>query len=162
MRGSKYRLSYGSALPLENHPDAAAVTPPLEEGCLQWVIELKLKGMSEFDIDDNFPGIDRLQYFFGKAGMIAAVVFTVTVFGPESPVMKVVSLAVMIASVVFDVMRLRNIGVSQWLVFLRFLPFGGLILDLGLVTAQTGWAKERQLDRARAKRSLFFAWSFSQ
>jgi hypothetical protein len=44
--------------------------------------------------DDNYPGIDRLQYFLGKAGMIAAVVFTVTVFGPESPVMKAVSLAV--------------------------------------------------------------------
>ena len=104
--------------------------------------------MDEFGLDDNYPGIDRLQYFLGKAGMIAAVVFTVTVFGPESPVMKVVSLAVMIGGVVLDVMRLRNIGVTQWLVFLRFLPFGGLILDLGLVTAQTGWAKQRQLDRA--------------
>jgi len=104
--------------------------------------------MDEFGLDDNYPGIDRLQYFLGKAGMIAAVVFTVTVFGPESPVMKVVSLVVMVAGVVLDVMRLRNIGVSQWLIFLRFLPFGGLILDLGLVTAQTGWAKERQLDRA--------------
>ncbi|HTH36899.1 MAG TPA: hypothetical protein VL572_02995 [Pyrinomonadaceae bacterium] len=104
--------------------------------------------MDEFGLDDNYPGIDRLQYFLGKAGMIAAVVFTVTVFGPESPVMKVVSLVVMVAGVVLDVMRLRNIGVSQWLIFLRFLPFGGLILDLGLVTAQTGWAKERQLDPA--------------
>ena len=104
--------------------------------------------MDEFGLDDNYPGIDRLQYFLGKAGMIAAVVFTVTVFGPESPVMKVVSLVVMVAGVVLDVMRLRNIGVSQWLIFLRFLPFGGLILDLGLVTAQTGWAKQRQLDRA--------------
>ena len=104
--------------------------------------------MDEFGLDDNYPGIDRLQYFLGKAGMIAAVVFTVTVFGPESPVMKVVSLVVMVAGVVLDVMRLRNIGVSQWLIFLRFLPFGGLILDLGLVTAQTGWATERQLDRA--------------
>jgi uncharacterized membrane protein YhaH (DUF805 family) len=104
--------------------------------------------MDEFGFDDNHPGIDRLQYFLGRAGMIATVVFTFTVFGPESPVMKVVSLAVMIGGVVLDVMRLRNIGVSQWLIFLRFLPFGGLILDLGLVTAQTGWAKERELDRA--------------
>src|SRR6185436_2511781 len=104
--------------------------------------------MDEFGLDDNYPGIDRLQYFLGKAGMISAVVFTVTVFGPESPVMKVVSLVVMVACVVLDVMRLRNIGFSQWLIFMRFLPFGGLILDLGLVTAQPGWAKERQLDRA--------------
>jgi len=104
--------------------------------------------MDEFGFDDNNPGIDRLQYFLGRAGMIAAVVFTFTVFGPESPVMKVVSLAVMIGGVVLDVMRLRNIGVTQWFIFLRFLPFGGLILDLGLVTAQTGWAKERELDRA--------------
>ena len=104
--------------------------------------------MNESDIDKNYPGIDRLQYFLGKAGMIAAVVFTVTVFGPESPVMRVVSLAVMIASVVLDVMRLRNIGVSQWFVFLRFLPFGGLVLDLGLISAQSGWAEVRQLDRA--------------
>src|SRR4030095_4312041 len=104
--------------------------------------------MDEFGLDDNYPGIDRVQYFLGKAGMIAAVVFSVTVFGPESPVMKVVSLAVMVGGVVLDVMRLRDIGVSQWLIFLRFLPFGGLILDLGLITAQTGWAKERELDRA--------------
>src|SRR4029450_10430361 len=104
--------------------------------------------MDECGLDDSFPGIDRLQYFLGRAGIIAAVVFTVTVFGPESPVMKVVSLVVMVGGVVLGVLRLRNIGVSQWLVFLRFLPFGGLILDLGLVTAQTGWAKERQLDRA--------------
>ena len=104
--------------------------------------------MSEFDLDNNYPGIDRLQYFLGKAGMVATVVFVVTVFGPESPVMKVVSLVLMVAGVVLDVMRLRNIGVSQWFVFLRFLPFGGLILDLGLISAQTGWAEERQLDRA--------------
>jgi uncharacterized membrane protein YhaH (DUF805 family) len=103
--------------------------------------------MKEVGLDENSPGIDRLQYFLGKVGMVAAAIFVVTVFGPQSPVMKVTSLVLMIAGVVLDVMRLKNIGLSEWFIFLRFLPFGGLILDLGLISAQTAWAEERRLDR---------------
>lgn len=45
-------------------------------------------------------------------------------------------------------MRLRNIGVSQWFVFLRFVPYVGLLLSIGLQSAQTGWADTKRLDRA--------------
>lgn len=98
--------------------------------------------------EDGYPGIGRLHYFLAHVGMIAAVLFVVTVFGPESLVMRVMSLAVMVAAVVLDVMRLRNIGLSQWLVFLRFVPFGSTLLAIGLMAAQTGWAETRRLDSA--------------
>jgi hypothetical protein len=104
--------------------------------------------MSDSELDHNYPGVDRLQYFLSKAGMIAAVVFVVTVFGPDSPVMKVVGFALLVGGFVLDVMRLRNIGVSQWFAMLRFFPFGSTILDISLLSAQTGWIETRQLDRA--------------
>jgi hypothetical protein len=104
--------------------------------------------MSEPELDHVYPGIDRLHYFLGKVGMIAAAIFVVTVFGPGSPVMKVLSLVLMIASTVLDVMRLRNIGLSQWFMFVRFLPFGNTALTIGLLCAQTGWIETRRLDRA--------------
>jgi hypothetical protein len=87
--------------------------------------------------------------------MIAAVVFVVTVFGPRSPVMSVTTVLIMVAGLVLDVMRLRNIGVSQWFVFLRYLPFGRTALILALLCAQTGWAETRRLDRAG--KSILFA-----
>jgi|SRR6185369_10335212 len=109
--------------------------------------------MSESDHDH--PGVDRLQYFLAKIGMIAAVVFVVTVFGPESPVMKVLSLLLMIGAVVLDVMRLKNIGLSQWWAMIRFLPFGNTILSIGLQCAQPGWGESRELDPA-GKQILVF------
>jgi hypothetical protein len=105
--------------------------------------------------DREYPGIGRLHYFLGNVCLIAAVVFVVAMFGPESPVMSGTSLVVMIGAVVLDVMRLRNIGVSQWLVFLRFVPFGSTVLAIGLLAAQTGWADTRRLDSAG--RSILFA-----
>src|SRR6476469_2342212 len=104
--------------------------------------------MSESELDETYPGIDRLHYFLAKIGMIAAVVFAVTLFGPQSPVMKFLGLALMLAGVILDVMRLRNIGISQWFAFIRFLPFGNTVLDIGLQCAQPGWAETRRLDRA--------------
>ena len=96
----------------------------------------------------SYPGLDRLQYFLTKIGMIAAVVFVVLTFGPDSRVMKFLSLALMVASLVADVMRLRNIGLSQWFAFVRFLPFGTTVLDIFLLSAQGGWAETRRWDRA--------------
>lgn len=57
-------------------------------------------------------------------------------------------MGIAIASTILDVMRLRNIGVSQWFVFLRFVPYVGLLLSIGLQSAQTGWADTKRLDRA--------------
>jgi len=104
--------------------------------------------MADEVLENEYPGIGRLHYFLAQVGMIAAVIFVVTVFGPESGVMKIMALVLMVASVIFDVMRLRNIGVSQWFSFLRYVPFGKSILWIGLTSAQTGWIETRRLDRA--------------
>jgi hypothetical protein len=102
--------------------------------------------MSDADSIYKYPGIDRQQYFLGKVGMIVVTVFVVIVFGPSSPLIRVMSLLMLVATVVLDVLRLQNMGVSQWFAFIRFLPFGNLILDIGLQSAQTGWAETKQLD----------------
>ena len=102
--------------------------------------------MSDSNFEHEYPGIGRMHYFLSQVGMIAAIIFVVTVFGPESVVLRVAALILMGVSVVVDVLRLRNIGVSQWLVFLRFLPFGKTLMWIGLTSAQTGWNETRQLD----------------
>lgn len=104
--------------------------------------------MAENEINSGSPGIDRLYYFLARITMILVMVFVVTFFGFESRVIGYVSLGLSVASTVLDVMRLRNIGVSQWLVFLRFVPYAGLLMSIGLQTAQTGWADTKRLDRA--------------
>jgi hypothetical protein len=104
--------------------------------------------MSDEILENEYPGVGRLHYFLGNVGLIATTVLVVTVFGPDSRVMKVSGLLLMIASVVLDVMRLRNMGVSQWLVFGRFLPFGKTLLWIAMTTAQTGWNETRRLDSA--------------
>ena len=76
------------------------------------------------------------------------MVLAIVVFGPESSLIGPISLGMSIAGVVLDVMRLRNIGVSQWFVFLRFIPYLGLLLSIGLQSAQGGWAGTKRLDRA--------------
>jgi uncharacterized membrane protein YhaH (DUF805 family) len=96
----------------------------------------------------EYPGIGRLHYFLAHIVMIAAVVFVVMVFGPESRVMSITGLVLLVASFVLDVMRLRNIGLSQWLAFLRYVPFGKTLLGFGLMCAQTGWIETRRLDTA--------------
>lgn len=103
--------------------------------------------MSDDRLDHIYPGIDRLYYFLGKVAMILVSVFTVIYFGPESGVFRMVSLGLMIGGVVLDVMRLRNIGVSQWFAFLRFVPYGSILLEIGLQSAQTGWVDSKRLDR---------------
>ena|SRR5687768_51674 len=98
--------------------------------------------------DEEYPGIGRLHYFLGHVAMIVATVFVVIVFGPGSRVMSVTTLVLMVGSLVLDVLRLRNIGVSQWFVFLRILPFGKILLSIGLTCAQAGWIETRRLDSA--------------
>jgi hypothetical protein len=102
--------------------------------------------MSDADSIYKYPGIDRQQYFLGKIGMIAVAIFVVIVFGPSSPLIRVMGLLMLVATVVLDVLRLQNMGVSQWFAFIRFLPFGNLVLDIGLQSAQTGWVETKQLD----------------
>jgi hypothetical protein len=111
--------------------------------------------MSESGLEHEYPGLGRLHYFLAHVGMIAAVVFVITVFGPESRVMSVTGLVVMVASFVLDVMRLKNIGLSQWFAFLKYVPLGKTLLGFGLLCAQTGWAETRRLDSAG--KSILFA-----
>jgi uncharacterized membrane protein YhaH (DUF805 family) len=109
--------------------------------------------MSEAEGLGEYPGLTRQRYFVGKIVMIFAVIFTMMMVGPGSPVMRFLGLAVLTATVVMDVLRLQNMGASQWWAFIRFLPFGNLVLDIGLQSAQTGWAETRRLD-ATGKRIL--------
>jgi len=104
--------------------------------------------MSESGHEHAYPGIGRLHYFLAHIGMIAVVVFVVTVFGPESRVMSITGLVLIVVSFVLDVMRLKNIGLSQWYAFLRCVPFGKTLLGFGLLCAQTGWTETRRLDSA--------------
>jgi uncharacterized membrane protein YhaH (DUF805 family) len=100
------------------------------------------------ELDEVYPGVGRLNYFLGKVGIIAAVIFVVTVFGPNSGVMRIVGLLVSIASFVLDVKRLQNIGVSQWFAMLRFIPYVNLVYMIALLSAQGGWNETRRLDRS--------------
>ena len=104
--------------------------------------------MNDSRLEHEYPGVGRLHYFLGNVGMVAAAVFVVMVFGPESAVMSVTALVLMVVSLILDVLRLRNIGVSQWFVFLRYVPFGKTLLGFGLLSAQTGWIETRRLDSA--------------
>ena len=96
--------------------------------------------------DEEYPGIGRLNYFLANVAMGAVVAFVAIVFTPGSRVMTITMLVVMIASMMLDVMRLRNMGVSQWFAFLRILPFGKMLLTTALTCAQTGWIETRRLD----------------
>jgi hypothetical protein len=107
-----------------------------------------ISGMAENEINSGSVGIDRLYYFLARVAMILVMTFVVIFFGFDSRVIGYVSLGISIASTILDVMRLRNIGVSQWFVFLRFVPYVGLLLSIGLQSAQTGWADTKRLDRA--------------
>ena len=104
--------------------------------------------MNDSGFEHEYPGIGRLHYFLAQIGMVAAVMFVITVFGPDSRVMSITGLVLMVASFVLDVMRLQNIGVSQWFAFLRYVPFGNTLLGFGLLCAQTGWIETRRLDSA--------------
>jgi uncharacterized membrane protein YhaH (DUF805 family) len=108
----------------------------------------RIFGMADNELESTCPGIDRLYYFLARIAMAVVITFAIMYFGFESGVIAYLSLAISIASTILDVMRLRNIGVSQWFVFLRFVPYVGLLLSIGLQSAQTGWVDTKRLDRA--------------
>ena len=104
--------------------------------------------MSDAILESDRPGVGRLYYFLARVMLIAAMVFAVFYFGPASVAFKLLSFGTMAAGAILDVMRLRNIGASQWLVFLRFVPYLGLALSIALQSAQSGWNETKRLDRA--------------
>ena len=114
--------------------------------------------MADSESTHNYSGIDRLQYFLTSIGMFLAVVVAIMIFGPDSGVMDYLGLPLMVLSLVLDVLRLRNTGLSQWLAFVRFLPFGSLVLSIFLFSAQTGWIETRRWD-STGRNILIFALS---
>jgi hypothetical protein len=106
------------------------------------------RSMSDETLESGYPGVGRLYYFLGRVMLVIVTIFTVVYFGPGSTVFRLVTLATMIAGAVLDVMRLKNIGVTTWLLFIKYLPYGALALSIGLQTAQTGWIETKRLDRA--------------
>ncbi|MGD9561145.1 MAG: hypothetical protein AB7F88_02885 [Pyrinomonadaceae bacterium] len=104
--------------------------------------------MSDETLESGYPGVGRLYYFLGRVMLVIVTIFAVVYFGPESRVFGIVTLATMVAGAVLDVMRLRNIGVTTWLLFIKYLPYGALALSIGLQTAQTGWVETKRLDRS--------------
>ena len=104
--------------------------------------------MSDETLESGYPGVGRLYYFLGRVMLVIVTIFSAVYFGPGSTAFQVVTLATMIAGAVLDVMRLKNIGVTTWLLFIKYLPYGALALSIGLQTAQTGWIETKRLDRA--------------
>lgn len=104
--------------------------------------------MSETWIDEGRPGLGRLNFFLGKVGIMAAMMAAVTWLGPESSWLRVIGLVLSFVSFALDVMRLRNIGVSQWYAGLRFVPYVNLLYTIFLQSAQGGWIETRRLDKA--------------
>lgn len=105
------------------------------------------RGMSDETVESGYPGVGRLYYFLGRVMLVIVTIFSVVYFGPDSRTFAVVTLATMIAGAVLDVMRLKNIGVTTWLLFIKYLPYGALALSIGLQTAQTGWVETKRLDK---------------
>jgi uncharacterized membrane protein YhaH (DUF805 family) len=104
--------------------------------------------MSEQAVDRAFPGIGRLYYFLAQAALAAVMIAIVIRFGPESTVVQAAGLVAMMAGFVLDVLRLRNIGVSQWFAMLRLVPYVSSIMEIWMLSAQTGWIEGRRFDRA--------------
>jgi hypothetical protein len=103
--------------------------------------------MSDETLESGYPGVGRLYYFLGRVMLVIVTVFSAVYFGPGSTTFRVVTLATMVAGAVLDVLRLQNIGVTTWLLFVKYLPYGALALSIGLQTAQTGWIETKRLDR---------------
>lgn len=102
----------------------------------------------DLELDTAFPGVDRLCYFLGRIAMLLAMIFAIAFLGPESSLIGPLGLVISVTAVILDVMRLRNMRVSQWFVFLRCVPYFGFLLAVVLQTAQGGWAETKRLDRA--------------
>ena len=104
--------------------------------------------MSDETLESGYPGVGRLYYFLGRVMLVIVTVFSAVYFGPGSRVFQVATIATMIAGAILDVERLKNMGVTRWLLFVKYLPYGALALSVGLQTAQTGWIETKRLDRA--------------
>lgn len=99
-------------------------------------------------MEELSSGIGRLHYFLAHVLITVLMILAAIYLGPEHGAFGILSLTAMIAGVVLDVLRLRSTGVSQWLMFIRFVPYGGLLLWTFLQSAQPGWIETKRFDRA--------------
>lgn len=102
--------------------------------------------MIESWLNEERPGLGRLNFFLGKVSTGVAMVVAVTLLGPNSPLLWIIGLLLSFVSFALDVMRLRNIGVSQWFAVLRFVPYVNLVYSILIQSAQSGWIETRRLD----------------
>ena len=105
------------------------------------------KAMSESWFAEERPGLDRLTFFLAKVGLGVIMVVAITWLGPGSSLIWALGLVLSFVGFALDVMRLRNIGVSQWFAVLRFVPYVNLVYMILLQSAQGGWIETRRLDR---------------
>ncbi len=103
--------------------------------------------MTVREFSSSVPEVDRMVYFGSRIALMFIGVAAFFWFGPESSVFSIIGLVLTILGVVLDVLRLQNIGASQWLMFLRFVPYAGLLLSIFLQSAQKDWTETRSFDR---------------
>ena len=102
--------------------------------------------MSDSILNDEHPGLDRLNYFFATFGTTLACTIGMLWAGPQSVVGQVLSIAMMIGLVIARVYRLKNIGLSQWWSFLMYVPFVNLAFSVFVFAAPPGWGVTRRFD----------------
>jgi hypothetical protein len=103
--------------------------------------------MSDPILADEYPGLDRLNYFLAIFGLIFACTAGIIWAGPQSLIGQILNIAMMIGLVVARVFRLKNIGLSQWWSFLMYVPFVNLAFSIFVLAAPPGWGETRRFDR---------------
>lgn len=113
--------------------------------------------MHETTFTKSYPGVDRLQYFFITLGIGIVSVSTNVITGdPDSTLATVVSVIAMFGILVANLLRLSNIGMSQWWALLMFVPVANVWLGFRCQTAQKGWVETRRLDRTGVRVAIVY------
>lgn len=117
--------------------------------------------MHESSLIKNYPGIDRLLYFFMTFGVGIVSGFANVITGnPNSPLASTVALIGLFIVMAANILRLSNIGMSQWWALLVFVPFANIWLGFRCQTAQTGWIETRRLDRTGVRIAVIYVCVF--
>ena len=103
--------------------------------------------MSDPILTDQYPGLDRLNYFLATFSLVIFLSTAIMWAGPQSVLGQIMSIAMMIGLVVARVYRLKNIGLSQWWSFLMYVPFVNLAFTIFVMAAPPGWGETRRFDR---------------
>ena len=113
--------------------------------------------MHETIFTKSYPGVDRLQYFFLTLGIGIVSASTNAITGdPNSTLATVVSVIALFGMIIVNLLRLANIGMSQWWVLLMFVPLANVWLSFRCQTAQKGWIETRRLDGTGVKIAVVY------